>query len=699
MNFDNGVIARASSDSKFLMQALASYCEKQQANHAVVINVLQQAIDSDHRIGSADDSADETVGEFLNRVVGNRLDPNAYLPLSKGYVPLWTVIEGLNKVANHESEYPESGWDLTEFSLLDGHTSPLAQIVVHDGLGDPIEDEERDQFLSYSPAEILQEIQASFSNSVVLCSALKAMDAESITDRITLFRDHLSRYLKDAYNDVTGAIAYYGELISKSIDGAQFLASFNADVDFSLIADESSPSVVGDSPLEYTGASPITSLSIGGIVDQVVSGVKFGVKVVATVFTAAASIIKRGFKWVKEKTVQTFVDPYDIEELETSGSSRTRQIDLFSYVKIDDMAFNNLGSWQIDYGLNELVGHDPIKIDLISGTIIGYDFRIFPNPVDPEGAPQFKMNWMFKPKPLNPEIVKKVLLMDSFSQTEIPCDTIAQRISLLKINPNIYVDTTASEEALARAFMCGYIVTHLLLDLMSGETTRKMQTGYPENPNLFFPRYMLRPCFPSENVDTLPDTITNEVFLRIVSGWNPSTETFEARLPYRADNSAGMSLGVASAFLVIFGWHFYHQHFYPLDFKFFPYLSDGNFGEPTYRIKTDAENIAAAEKFAAIALTVAVAISLVVAAKVSISRFISKITLKHNGIQRMVENKLATGVATPEDLKLFRKSRVKTRLAQMLTGSLAGSPPPVGGLVNSPDSVDLNPIISLIKPL
>jgi hypothetical protein len=417
-------------------------------------------------------------------------------------------------------------------------------------------------------------------------------------------------------------------------------------------------------------------LSIGAVVDRTAAIVKTGVRIVGNVFKQIGGFLARGFQWVTTKVYQTFVDPYDIEELDNSAGYKSHQVDLFAYHVVHRPMWTNdgIGDYEFTQNMNMLVGHDPVRLDLFSGTILARNFSAesYSDGIVDGYMPY--CDWEFKPRPLNYNLCKKVLFEDyAFADYTVNVVDMVARLNLLKGNPDLYLTPSVSELELLCGFQCGYFVTRLLIDLMMQEYNyMKEDPDDPDGLMLTMDPGMFNQFLPGLNPSPHPSKVTNESFVRVVSGWEPLSGQFKPYCPYVRGDGSYWIPDITRFMVLCLGESLRQQAVNPIDFHFFPYSKEARFPDPTYRIRTDVENIEAAEKFLAIAFVAVIAVAATVAVGVTLSRIATRMTMRANGIARAIENKLAGGTATKADMRLFRRARLKMRLASALTGRLNG---------------------------
>lgn len=625
---DRYKILRSASDPSFVAKAFANYCASQQQRFTDLMEFVTTAMTH------FDDQVDiDQVNAFITS--DGRFSPTAKIPTDYGYVELNDLIcQSINCANDIEGS-------------LDTSTTTIAIINPNDGWPSLV-----------TIDEVIDQLKQSLHSITALTGAALASSYDTVTSKLSYFRDYISRTFQNAFADVSGMVARYSLLLEKTNNSTEFLSSVQADLGVDELADDLSDKVIADTDIyKYTGASPMGPLDFGSAVSAASSAIKVGAKIVSNVFKGIFNLGKSLFSKAKKYIIDVAIDPFDLEVINSDVTDGL--IDGFSYIKKDEQFYyENSVAGNPDPYLGVLddafSSHKDLAFNLFCCNVGFTNIQ----PVIVEGQThKITYDVMVKPKPVNVDVFRS--LFSEYYQSDSShswltgsIDDACQKLASLTHSPNLYYSIKDGEAAMYKGYAGSVAIFKILLQMMGSELDGEIDFFVDlddASMNIF-----------NGNWDQqLPSPVTNAHFVNIASGWNNGSQTF-----------------VFPFFWVINLLHGYVQlikarHDYPVDYPFMPYMNDGLYmGTPQYSIKTDQQNY---DRFNNVATTFIIAVAVIVivgVAVIKLRKAAFKAAATKAGLQRKLENELASGVYNKDTLKAFRKARRKANMLSCFSSGL-----------------------------
>jgi hypothetical protein len=625
---DQYKILRSASDPSFVAKAFANYCASQQQRFSDLMEFITTAMTYFDDIVNI-----QQVNDFITS--DGRFSPEAKIPTDYGYVELNVLVCQLINCSND-----------TEGSF-DSSTTTLWVINDSDNWPNLV-----------TVDEVIDQLKQSLHSITALTGAALASSYDTVASKLSYFRDYVSRTFQNAFADISGMISRYSLLLEKTNNATEFLNSVHLDLGVEELADDLSTKVIADTDIyKYTGASPMGPLDFGSAISAASSGLKIGAKIVSNLFKGIFNLGKSLFSTAKKYIIDVAVDPFDLEVINSDVTDGI--IDGFAYIKkneqyIYEHSTEEYPDLYLDVLDNAFSSHKDLAFNFFCCNVGFTNIQ----PVIIEGQ-KHKITYdvMVKPKPVNLDTFRSLFSTyyhsnASGSWLSGSIDDACEKLSLLIHSPNLYYSSKDGEAAMYKGY-AGSVVIFKMLLIMAGYELDGEPDFYIDlndaSMNIF-----------DESWDQqLPSPVTNADFVSIVSGWNSVSQTFE--FPF---------------FWITFLLQGYcnlvkDRHDYPLDFPFMPYMNDGLYmGTPQYSIKTDQQNY---DRFNNVATTFIIAVAAVVIvgmAVVKLRKVAFKAIATKAGLQRQLENELASGVYNKDTFKAFRKARRKANMLSFFSSGL-----------------------------
>lgn len=660
MQIKQDSLLKAMSDDKAYARALKEYLDDKAQTWTQFQNaVLEVFADDDIKIGDIDSF-------IANRMPG--FYPYSYVPLNNGSITLRALL--VQTIQSRDSDDPESH----EVELTQKTGSPAVTTIEN----------------------MFSEIQESLHSIVVFAAAAGSMAFDSVTDRLTIFRDHVSRTFTSAFAATSGSLEYFTSLIEKSVSVSDFVVAISESMDIDNIEDiQPTQSNV----YEYTGASPVGPLDFGSVAKVAGSVIKTGSTIVKSAFKGLWGLGKKVFSSVASKVSQLVSDPFDIEQID--GSPTNSIIDGFHW---QDVGSNTIRvyTW-IDqrYDLGDVVsmindtmvdgswrkftfktGHLLFKV---KGASVYQDWTYYHSYLDEEyNQPddshyyadiEISYEILFQPtltliQPLKSSFPNQFDLRQASLQSESSFrglinnsyDTLLQEFT-----HKSHGSLKQSEQEVFNGFANGFIATMEALSIIHLKLMSDSGTS-------LFHAFRLHRS-EADPIDEMPwsrNDYTN--FWTNYGTTNPTNADFVAIASGYKNGGFDSNHFNVKALLGIIFYQAKTRVDHPLDYMFIPYERQEARKEiGQYRIKTDSDNYQAFNKFINAAIVIiAVATVATVGLKFMKSAKL-KAGLKYQALQKQTGDKVLAGTATKADFKLLKKARKKNALLNGATSAMVGS--------------------------
>jgi len=501
---------------------------------------------------------------------------------------------------------------------------------------------------------------------------------------------------------VSSSMSYYKEVIASSMNENVFLQKILNITGVEDIADDVPLAAPMNSQVSaMTGASPAGPLDFSNVVQGAQTVLSIGSKVVKGLISAAISAGKKLYSKVEQKVTQIVTDPFDLYEVDGSDSTWSPIVANFGYVSSDEIIIDRLPARQ--YNETQVAGlvtmmnetfHNSLLISKfvfgelsINGGLFGYT-HIDGNIIVPEHyvVKVNSTNYTFKPKPIRREfhdmIVSKIFASAQLVNPILGTGGVEHRF------PSSYNDEDADAQIadIAQSVLnygCKYYtVADNEVDLCNG-------FSYARNLLVFVMMaavaewdddrcHLIEEDAQLENASPIAaqwiydglfnTSVTNLDFVKSVSGYNPSTNTFTTS-PMTLKNSfkiygdneifATYSPSLQDAvgnYLYVFWNMKRRQALAPVDYPYFPYRRDvEQFSQGRYAIKTDAENAEAFNNFMTTLVVAAIAVVVVVSCGVVAKKLAKSLWKKREASNASIQSKLWSGESLTS--REWRKNR------------------------------------------
>lgn len=674
MQIKQDLLLKAMSDDKAYARALKEYLDDKAQIWMQFQNVVLEVF-ADDDIGNGD------IDSFINdRMPG--FYPYSFVPLNSGSIPLRELL--LETIQSRDSDDPE-----TYEVKLTQKSGSLSGVTIEN---------------------MFSEIQESLHSVVVFAAAAGSMAFDSITDRLSIFRDHVNRTFNSAFVATSGSLEYFTSLIEKSFSVSDFVLSISDSMDIENI-ENSQPDQ--SNIYDYTGASPIGPLDFGSVAKVANSVITTGATIVKSAFKGLWNLGKKVFSSVASKVTQLVSDPFDIEQID--GAPSNSIIDGFHWQSTSSDTVRVYTYIDQRYDLNDIVSM--INDSMVDGSWRKFTFKT--------GHLLFKVNGANLYKDWTPyysylddeyhdsddthyyadvEISYDIIFQPTLTLIEPLKDRFPSQLALRTASLNgessfkNVIDNTynellqeftqkshgslkQSEKEVFDGFANGFVATMEALSIIH----LKLMNGNGSSMYHAFRYHRTE----NEPVDETPwsnydyagfwskygtNTPTNADFVAIASGYT--------------NNGFDSSNFNTKALLGIIFYQAKTRVDNPLDYMFIPYekqLARKEMGQ--YRIKTDSDNYEAFNKFLTAAIVIVVAVTVAVVGLKFLKSAKLKAGLKYQALQKQTSDKVLAGTATKADFKLLKKARKKNALLNGATSAMVGSGQNVISTFNGVDEI------------
>lgn len=669
----NAKIFNAISDSEFRIKAFSDYCDDTQQAYQKLLQAETMALeqipddpDDDNPIDF--DSAAESILESLN------ISPTNMLLFNEGYISSKDYIISLMR-GFHETIVNEQG------TLQD------SMVRLKDASGKTVSIVNLDQ--------LTLEVKENLYSITALCAANAAATIDNVADRISVYNDKLTSIFQNAYSTVSSTATYLRTMISDAnFKSSDYLEKVDALTGISRLAEDDSSALPNDMDItKFTGANPACPLNFNGVFSAVGTAFNVGLKVVGGILKVGASLVGKVFSKVKNFFHKTIVDPYDLEEINSSAGSYTvdgwrynvgpydestrKGNDFFDFNDTFNSYLNNLPASVIDSYINKWVKYETIfgevMFKLDHWTKGGSLYEFFPYT-------------QFKPKALNPDAVylsaKTVWgenatdpqrrFINSTDDKKPTLEELLTFIDNLKNQPDLYLSTDANEKKLCLSFVCA----QCLNDYFSQCAFYEMVNSISDSDTDY--KY---PAFTMLNVDDwiaidLTRKVTNIDFVESCSGWSQAHQEF-GQFTVGPNNGGvqwsstpfpfGSVPDFAKNYFLAWILNRADREVNPINYTFVPYRNNvDSWNESRFRIKTDAENQQAFNTLLTVAIVTVLVATLAISSTILIKKAVRSLYMKRTAALGKMDNAMWNGQT------LTKKEQKKyIRLQRKLNGSTA----------------------------
>jgi len=669
---DRNIMFQEMAEPAFFIRAFAEYTADKQRLYSEFIALYSTACSLDEPLNEIN------VDEFILNNSDN-FNPQCYIPFQEGFIRMRDLFiqatSGIDMISRPEDE--------PSFSISFGDFNPEPELWVKsevqkfiqlvDGLGNKV--------AQLSIADVGEELQSMLHSVVCLAGACFAMELDNISERLSYFRDYISRTFNNAYTLASNAGSFFTNLLEKARDALTFMQNVKESMGVDDAADDNSPFVNGNSQVGlYTGASPLGPLDFGSAVNIATSTIKTGAKVVANVIGGILGLGAKVIGSAVSKVISVATNPDDMYIVDNKQLSFTTDgWQIQSAMPSPEVYFINIS--EPDF-VGVIAGKEKLGINTLFGEILfqNVDAEYGINKQD-KGFVKFKGEFCYRLKPLNWDLIKSII------QPYVPSSggsmTIGNMLSILTTlrsnYPGIYVDANDTEVNILRGLRASYILwSHFAMHANIIATT---SSGEPDTNDLGMSKVAWDGIV--NNVESIIGSVTNAMFVTALSGYNFSTSAFPIwNGPLPGSYNPPVGHGPQNEICLIGVYHLgaYCQNrverkVYPLSYHFYPFTSDyTKFSLPRFAIKTDQENYEAWNKLATTMIVVAVVAVVAIGAIVKIKRLARNANWKAMGLQRDIENNLAKGIPpTKSQMRQLRRNKLKAKLLGYPVSSLQGS--------------------------
>jgi len=685
----NGMLQNCST-SKHYAKAYLEWAEDKQKAFQTMMDMLTLI---------AHDGREYTESECKQFIIDNSdFNPECWVPTSRGYVKLHTLLRHVTLAADIDSQVDETTENITLVNSANQFIQDPASLL-----------------------EVIMDLKASLHSSVSLTGAIKAFIEEDIRpeERISIFREYLSRTFENAYSDLSNTAEWMVKRLEIDRDLDSFLQALIPASGIADIADDSSSAVYADSDLsKYTGASPVGPLDFSAAAKVANAVIKTGAKIVVSVFSSIFKFGKKVFTKVKKKLHEVVVDPVDLDVIDErndpfiDGFCWEINADLATAYRnnpqsnpsyIADGAYIYCSSNSQAVGLMNYINSSPY-IDKITvpfsydcpGARVVAHVKSRPvaiiHPVDKSRVVVFfDLITKTYPKSLSPHSYIKLrrdmgALDDAlgiqglvYSNSE-HANAFLSLIRNWVLNDVEYLDVSDNEVDLRCSFGYGLQLLNMLMHKsMYMDELGNIRSVIPTHANwdTAFP-------WPENNPNYANGvtSVTNVDFINAACGYHLmggvwQTDNPQGWLPAK-DHSTGhrytdppRDQGIALHMLI----NLIQRSFYPVDYPFLPYSTkDIGVTVGKFRIKTDAENYEAFNKFFVSTIIISAAVAMTVALGVKILRFTRRANSRFIAAQMKYGSALLNKNITQETFvareKEFNRCRRIYRMSQMFSAGL-----------------------------
>jgi len=724
------------STEQIVARAYREYTDAISESFSRLMVMTDSAINMTDENTVADDLIDQIISEYSKYGYSR----NTFVPTNQGvvtlYVYLKTIIDNtkLDLQAIDDSSI-DRGYDET-FTLTD-----------YDG-----------RTMEYSINSLLTELNDTF-HAIAVEQALAAAyeTGKDVASRIQIVRDTIKEKFTDGYTDFSNTLNRAIKAVKTNVSLGNYLSDFSKISGLTACAENGT--VFEESELaQYTGATPISGYvwhDASKIVGAVGNTLKAMGIAADKVISSIHSLGEKALQTVLYKGYRNFINPIDVEVLDTDKGNSTidkfyygyeKQVDATSPLytetlkgpihfdlapceviiqKTDDAEvfnpFTDITTAFTQVGLKQGVTLD-VSAGLLEGINDAYTSSYSTLLDAAKGICSdvtateilsclndwyqdhivYKVHVLVKIKPVDP-IVFAGLERD-YQGTGYKIKTLLPYFDRLVYFPDlVYKDIPKgwmddpSEAKFLKALACGAICSILMLQCLYWESTGvdletsnlgvSIGSGYDVNSLISDVK---------EELDT-----TNKDFFDVLTtmiipmsrDWQ--TAYGEPDLDLTFDTTPWVT-GIIENVL-------YYQQAHPFDYEFWPYSHTLiNWFEPSFRLKTDADNAEAFQHFVdysvVIVLTAVVAITSFVLLKKSATRAM----INAMGQEWNVTELAQKGVLTDKAINDWKKAKRKANRLSFLCGNLTSSAiySNVGSFetLNNYDDVyvDLSPVVNLI---
>jgi len=658
----------------FSAKAFADYCRAREENYKDLIALLTGVFSYDLSLTSP--TIRDDIDEYVNNT--SKFSPDAWVPLQAGYIRINQLLYAMLKMDLDIGDVIEGTTIDQEYDVDDNI------IPVVNGLGDALS--------SISYTDVVDSMQADLHSLTCLTAAFNAFNTDSISDRLSSFRDYISRTFQNGFTDFSSSAGYMANLLEKCNTIEELAAQVYRASGYEQTTDESSPVVIGQSDLcQYTGASPAGPLDFSSVASATATVIKTGAKVVGGLLLGLAKGAAKLFKATAQKVIEVVADPYDICVLDSGATSYT--VDGFFMEHTPSgtywIADNNPGdapSWELFQIMDQMWSKESsylpesFKFDLIFGEVLVEGFRMdrgrkfTSSDFDSYGWAYDRL--ILKLKPIRRAVLSELMTylkaqIDGETFLKGTVEEILPILQKIQNTPMIHADVDVTEKELFLSFVDSYVCLYCLIQFAFAESNYRRDWEMYGNDDPETTEMVIFSPFTDGEIQFKPEfdiygllpNVTNKHFATLCAY---PDQVLNIAFPFTS------SLFPAWAGLLM-GHHKIDQFLFPFDYGFLPYSKDCVFSAPRFEIKTDHRNQETFNTFMTTAVTIAVIAVVATVALVKVSKVARKAKLQFAGAQRRLENKLAEGKATKADFKAYKKAKRKVKLTSMFSNGMQQS--------------------------
>ena len=565
----------SASDSKFAVRAYANHLDTIKQTYQKVTALLSTAAATD-----PEDIGDTAPLEYFSAQIQEQgFNPEAHIMIGdQEFVLRQAMIDIYN---GSESYAAGDGTATLEFTVSDAAGSNMGYRDFVDGL-----------------VSNLHAITAAWAASA---AALE----ESVSGRISLFRDKMQTLFADAYDDISSSVEYWTSALSENYSPSQWIPTAMSIMQVQQAADQEV--TVSETDLyQYTGASPLGPLAFTFAANAVAVAGYVALQAYVGVCKGIIALGQKIFNWGRQKLTEIVSDPDDLYVLDKDAPSPS--VDSSYHIETDCQVDMNLVGK--NWNLNTIFG----SAENLNQYILNYFQPTYKNKwlhvkilcgelfIRIIGLWQYSdhlvFNFDYKWRPYVLDVTK----MEKFAMASGAPGSTSTRFnlaagdtwdavsnSLLKVQTaDIYADSNSSEIDKAN----GMIVACETMNNLAAMTLREacgmtVAYGWYTKPTEYTPL----------------TAATNADFVRLAMGYKLTDGNWVYN-PY-------ISINNIAEYVMLFLIHSYDRYTNPLSYSFLPYTSDSEDFEPgQWGIKTDTQNYQAFNSFGTKAvLTIAVIVA------------------------------------------------------------------------------------------
>jgi len=693
-NHDPNGLLQSCATTKHYAKALLEWTEDKKKTFQTMMDML---------ILIAYDEREYTESQCKQFIIDNSdFNPECWVPTSMGYVKLHKLLRHVTLVADINSQIDETTKNIT---LVDS-----AEQTIED---------------PFSLSELVTDLKASLHSVVSLIGAIKAFIEEDarLEERISIFREYLSRTFENAYSDLSQTAEWIVERLEIDRDLDSFLRALLPASGIETIADDNSAAVYADSDLsKYTGASPMGPLDFSAAAKVLNATTKVGAKIVWSVYLSFCLWRHKVFTKTKKKMHELHVDPVDLDVIDerndpfidgfcwekkmdlaskyrdnpesiwqhfTEGafiycSSASQAEALMNYINTSSYIDKITVPFSYDCPGARVVAHITSRPVAIINSLLPKDVGVF-----------FDLVIKIYPKSLSPHSYIKLMRdmgalgdslglksADEIYSTSEHANAFLSTIKNWVLNDVEYLDVSDNEVDLRCSF--GYGLR--LLQMVTGGRIHLDGSGNFKSLVYSHDKYWYNKYpWPEDDPKYANGvtSVTNVDFINAACGYHLLNGVWQTDNPGGWLPAKDHSTATANNPHTFWGAPYDQQialhmlvnliqrSFHPLHYPFLPYSTkDIGVTIGKFRIKTDYENYVAFNKFWVNTIIISTAVVMTVALGLQVLRFHRIVNIRYLAAQRMYGAALLTGKVTPGIEKEFNRCRRIYRLSQLFSCGL-----------------------------